>query len=92
MLTVGWADFEQITFVASGLALKFHVTVSNDANEPHKLRAECLGELDMHATISRCLEVRPNANDLEFLLVGWIGYLYMVRDADERCAGYDLCL
>lgn len=68
-----WQDtnyFAQITFVVSGQTLNFHVTIVSDANEPHRLRAECVGSTDVHSTITKCIASRPTANDLKFLLVG----------------------
>ncbi|KAF2678383.1 hypothetical protein K458DRAFT_317242 [Lentithecium fluviatile CBS 122367] len=57
-----------IIFVAYGYRLRFHVVVSQDANEPRKLQAACMGTTDVDLTITRCIASRPNVNDLKYLL------------------------
>ncbi|KAF2660531.1 hypothetical protein K491DRAFT_589145 [Lophiostoma macrostomum CBS 122681] len=57
-----------IQFVTNSMKLKFHVTISPDANAKGKLTAECLGTTKPFTSISNCVVSRSRPNDLKYLL------------------------
>jgi hypothetical protein len=59
----------QTRFVSGSLMLDFHINIEQEANDRHKINAECLGTVEPFASISRCVKSRPQANDLKQLLV-----------------------
>lgn len=60
----------KIQFISGSLNHKFDVAIEQqDANGPCKLNAECLGVAEPFLSITRCISSRPQANDLQYLLV-----------------------
>ncbi|KAH7138987.1 hypothetical protein B0J11DRAFT_32084 [Dendryphion nanum] len=57
-----------IHLVAGDLKMRFHVVLSQDANDRGKLDVTCLGAAEPSTTITRCMSSRPRANDLKYLL------------------------
>lgn len=55
--------------LTSGCAnLKFRIGIDRDSSGRHKLTAECIGTKEPSLTVSKCLAIRPKANDLKYLL------------------------
>jgi hypothetical protein len=65
-----------MSFVAGSLMLKFRITIERDANNRHKLNADCLGTAEPCSAITRCIASRPHTNDLRHLLVRLHNYTY----------------
>lgn len=62
----------RIQLMTAGTRLKFHIVVGQGPNNKGKLRAECLGTTKLQTAVSRSIASRPQANDLEYLLVNII--------------------
>jgi hypothetical protein len=57
--------------------LKFRINIEREANGRHKLNAECLGTTEPFLAVTRCIASRPQANDLNYLLV-CLSYMILV--------------
>ncbi|KAF2019585.1 hypothetical protein BU24DRAFT_122744 [Aaosphaeria arxii CBS 175.79] len=74
-----------IHFISGGLKYRFHVVVNSETNGGEHLDAECLGNGEPFVSITRCVSLRPHANELKPLLDMIAAYKNVQSNSCAKC-------
>jgi len=64
-----FAHASQIPLQIGYFKATLRIAAEKLADGRYRINAECLGNTNISASITRCISLRPNANDLKYLLV-----------------------